>query len=85
MALVQPDHAQVQLLLTYILQLCRFDSDYDLRDRSRTIKSLLKSEDDNVRAHARTVLLAAKVRTLFWKLCIIGFVMVLADLLLTCY
>lgn len=52
----QPDTAVVNLLLQYVLELARFDQDYDLRDRARTIKHLLASGDD----HATRVFLSSK-------------------------
>ena len=38
LSLKQPGAPQVQLLLQYVLELCRFDEDFDLRDRARMLK-----------------------------------------------
>jgi hypothetical protein len=40
-ALTHPDSKQVQLLLEYVLELARYDADYDLRDRARLLRHLL--------------------------------------------
>ncbi|RYG55242.1 hypothetical protein EON66_05755, partial [archaeon] len=40
-ALTQPDVKAVQLLLKYVLELARYDSDYDLRDRARLLRHLM--------------------------------------------
>lgn len=42
-ALWQPDSTPVQLLLKFVLELARYDSDFDLRDRSRLLRYLLLS------------------------------------------
>lgn len=39
-ALWQPDSKPVKLLLRYVLDLARYDSDYDLRDRARLLRYL---------------------------------------------
>merc|ERR1719163_2088665 len=46
LSLRQRGHPQVQLLLEYVLGLCRFDADYDLRDRARLVKHMLAKGDD---------------------------------------
>ena len=46
LSLRQRGHPQVQLLLEYVLGLCRFDADYDLRDRARLMKHMLAKGDD---------------------------------------
>ena len=42
-ALLQPDSKPVQLLLKYVLELARYDIDYDLRDRARLLRHLMLS------------------------------------------
>jgi len=45
-ALQQPASAAVQLLLKYVLELARYDVDYDLRDRARTLRHLMLSTSE---------------------------------------
>jgi AP-3 complex subunit beta len=53
----------VQLLLRYVLEMARFDEDYDLRDRARFLRRLVlagPSDALNLQAKASEILLAPK-------------------------
>ncbi|EQC31352.1 hypothetical protein SDRG_10954 [Saprolegnia diclina VS20] len=41
LALKTPNHSKVQLCLQYVVELCKFDLDYDIRDRARLVRSAL--------------------------------------------
>lgn len=48
----------IQAILVYILELCKYDVDYDLRDRARFVSAILKS--DVPEANSKVILLAEK-------------------------
>jgi AP-3 complex subunit beta len=49
-----------ELLYKYVMELCRYDLDYDLRDRSRQLKALVGSNQGAAHARASAVLLHTK-------------------------
>jgi len=59
LALQQPDVEVLQLLMSYVLELARYDVNYDLRDRARMLRALMLG-DESMRARAKAMLLAVK-------------------------
>lgn len=59
LALHRPDIEAVGLLMTYVLDLARYDKNYDLRDRARMLRALMLGDED-MRERARAMLLAVK-------------------------
>lgn len=56
----EPAHTTLRLLMDYVLELARFDLDYDLRDRARMLRNLLSGPEERLRRLAPTLLLASK-------------------------
>ena len=44
LSLRNPDSRPIALLLQYVLELCKYDLDYDLRDRARQLRALLGAD-----------------------------------------
>jgi AP-3 complex subunit beta len=51
LGLYNPQEKPVQLLLTYVLELCKYDTDYDVRDRARLVRSALGGNPNVVNPH----------------------------------
>ncbi|KAH9118372.1 hypothetical protein LEN26_012131 [Aphanomyces euteiches] len=56
LALKTPDHAKVQLCLQYVVELSKFDLDYDIRDRARLVRAALNQST----LHPHTIFLGMK-------------------------
>lgn len=46
----EPEDRNIQLLGQYVLDLCKFDSDYDLRDRARLMRAILSDDKEGMNA-----------------------------------
>ncbi|TYZ58674.1 hypothetical protein PybrP1_003820 [[Pythium] brassicae (nom. inval.)] len=51
LALREPQRRPVQLLLQYVVELCKFDPEYDVRDRARLIRASLSGDASIVNPH----------------------------------
>ncbi|KAI9910891.1 hypothetical protein PsorP6_011123 [Peronosclerospora sorghi] len=51
LGLREPQSRPIQLLLQYVLELCKFDLDYDIRDRARLVRAALAGDANVVSAH----------------------------------
>ena len=54
------NHKQTKLLTTYVLNLGRYDLNYDIRDRSRFIRGLLLTKESKLHKHSKTLFLSEK-------------------------
>ena len=60
LALTQPESVHIQGLLMYMLELAKFDLNFDIRDRARFVRCMLAGSHEALRAKATQVLLASK-------------------------
>ena len=60
MVLRMPDSQPVALLHLYVVEMARYDTSCDVRDRARWLRALTSSTNEAVRARAHAVLLGAK-------------------------
>ncbi|CAI5718546.1 unnamed protein product [Peronospora destructor] len=51
LGLREPHKRTIQLLLQYVIELCKFDMDYDVRDRARLIRAALSGDASIVNPH----------------------------------
>ncbi|KAL7689956.1 putative clathrin/coatomer adaptor, adaptin-like, armadillo-like helical, AP complex subunit beta [Plasmopara halstedii] len=51
LGLREPQSRTIQLLLQYVIELCKFDIDYDVRDRARLIRAALSGDANIVSPH----------------------------------
>ncbi|KAJ8525716.1 hypothetical protein ON010_g15397 [Phytophthora cinnamomi] len=51
LGLREPQKRTVQLLLQYVIELCKFDIDYDVRDRARLVRAALSGDANIVNPH----------------------------------
>uniref|UniRef100_M4BK39 AP-3 complex subunit beta n=1 Tax=Hyaloperonospora arabidopsidis (strain Emoy2) TaxID=559515 RepID=M4BK39_HYAAE len=51
LGLHEPQNRTVQLLLQYVIELCQFDIDYDVRDRARLVRAALSGDASIVDPH----------------------------------
>ncbi|CAH0478516.1 unnamed protein product [Peronospora belbahrii] len=51
LGLREPQERVIQLLLQYVIELCKFDIDYDIRDRARLIRAALAGDESIVDPH----------------------------------
>lgn len=51
LALREPQKRPIQLLLQYVIELCKFDPEYDVRDRARLIRASLSGDASIVNPH----------------------------------
>lgn len=51
LGLREPQARTIQLLLQYVIELCKFDIDYDVRDRARLIRAALSGDANLVNPH----------------------------------
>ncbi|KAF4040296.1 Clathrin-adaptor complex-3 beta-1 subunit C-terminal [Phytophthora infestans] len=51
LGLREPQKRTIQLLLQYVMELCKFDIDYDVRDRARLVRAALSGDASVVNPH----------------------------------
>lgn len=51
LGLREPQKRPIQLLLQYVIELCKFDTEYDVRDRARLIRATLSGDASIVNPH----------------------------------
>lgn len=51
LGLREPQKRPIQLLLQYVIELCKFDTEYDVRDRARLIRATLSGDANIVNPH----------------------------------
>ncbi|KAG3135702.1 AP-3 complex subunit beta-1 [Phytophthora idaei] len=51
LGLREPQKRTIQLLLQYVIELCKFDIDYDVRDRARLVRAALSGDAGVVNPH----------------------------------
>ncbi|EGZ18906.1 hypothetical protein PHYSODRAFT_332637 [Phytophthora sojae] len=51
LGLREPQKRTIQLLLQYVIELCKFDIDYDVRDRARLVRAALSGDASVVNPH----------------------------------
>eukprot|EP00644_Phytophthora_capsici_P008927 jgi/Phyca11/504126/fgenesh2_kg.PHYCAscaffold_6_\ len=51
LGLREPQKHTIQLLLQYVIELCKFDIDYDVRDRARLVRAALSGDANIVNPH----------------------------------
>ncbi|RLN70532.1 hypothetical protein BBJ29_006750 [Phytophthora kernoviae] len=51
LGLREPQKRTIQLLLQYVIELCKFDVDYDVRDRARLVRAALSGDATIVNPH----------------------------------
>lgn len=51
LGLREPQKRPIQLLLQYVIELCKFDIDYDVRDRARLVRAALSGDASIVNPH----------------------------------
>uniref|UniRef100_K3WFQ3 AP-3 complex subunit beta n=1 Tax=Globisporangium ultimum (strain ATCC 200006 / CBS 805.95 / DAOM BR144) TaxID=431595 RepID=K3WFQ3_GLOUD len=51
LGLREPQKRTIQLLLQYVIELCKFDTEYDVRDRARLIRATLSGDATIVNPH----------------------------------
>ncbi|KAE9007835.1 AP-3 complex subunit beta-1 [Phytophthora rubi] len=51
LGLREPQKRTIQLLLQYVIELCKFDIDYDVRDRARLVRAALSGDASIVNPH----------------------------------
>ncbi|KAL4174554.1 hypothetical protein KRP22_006491 [Phytophthora ramorum] len=51
LGLREPQKRTIQLLLQYVIELCKFDIDYDVRDRARLVRAALSGDAGIVNPH----------------------------------
>lgn len=51
LGLREPQKRPIQLLLQYVIELCKFDADYDVRDRARLVRAALSGDASVVNPH----------------------------------
>ncbi|TMW61607.1 hypothetical protein Poli38472_012798 [Pythium oligandrum] len=51
LGLREPQKRNIQLLLQYVIELCKFDPDYDVRDRARLVRAALSGDANIVNPH----------------------------------
>ncbi len=51
---------QTKLLTQYVLNLAKYDQNYDIRDRARLVRCLLLTKDTKLHKHSRDIFLTEK-------------------------